>query len=366
MTLYGKGYYMWQIPRCDGGNPLAIVGRATAAGLSHVLIKILDGTFVYNLDKETKTDLLPPVIRALREAGVKVWGWHYVMGDNPVKEAHLAVDRVRALGLDGYAIDAEGEFKKSGKEKAAKRFMHELRAGLASFPIALSTYRFPRLHQDFPFEEFLEGCDYAMPQVYFEGAHNPGQQLERCVEQYMALRSARPVIPTAPTYATSKWRPTPEEIQHLLRRAKEMGLTAANAWSWDFATRPGYIDLWNAVAGFDWPPEAPLADMPERLIGRMNQRDAALVAGLYRDNAAHVTGMRTVVGRAAIQQWYEDLFTNLLPNAQFEMTGKSGSGYSRHFTWNARSSSGVVLDGNDTLGIRDGRVQFHYTYFTIT
>ncbi len=366
MTLVGKGFFIWQIQRCEGGIPGAIAARAKSAGLSHVLIKIADGSeWAYNYDQERNVDLVPPVASALREEGIQVWGWHYIWGKNPIGEARLAIRRIRELDVDGYVIDAEKEFKEKGMRSAAKRFMRELRSALPRLPVALSTYRYPRLHKEVPYAEFLEGCDYAMPQVYFEKAHNPEQQLERTLDQYMDLRPARPVIPTAPTYATSDWEPTKDELRRFFRRAKDLGLTAANAWSWDFASRPQFRDLWDAVAEFDWPAKPPVADVPERLIRRLNKGDAASISKLYVDNAAHVTGARTVLGRPAIRDWYQTVLTEILPNANFTLTGKSGTGDSRHFTWTASSDRGSVLDGNDTLGLRDGSIQYHYTYFTV-
>ncbi|MEW6569197.1 MAG: hypothetical protein AB1449_13730 [Chloroflexota bacterium] len=365
--LHGKGYYIWKVPKCDGGDPQAIARRAAAAGLTHVLIKIADGTsWRYNYNDETKVDYVPPVIAALREVGVSVWGWHYVRGDEPEAEAKLAVERTLELGLDGYVIDAEGEYKKPGRREAAKVFMRQVRAGLKDLPLALSSYRFPRIHSAFPFSEFLEGCDYAMPQVYFEQAHNPEQQLERCVDQYMTLRPARPVIPTAPTYAASDWRPTANEIRRFLARARSLGLSAANAWGWDFATRSAYLDLWQAVAEFEWPAPQETSDVPEKLIAAFNRRDPQGVASLYAERAAHVTGARTVVGRSAIAEWYEAVLSQMLPNGRFALTGKSGSDNSRHFTWTASSERGAVRDGSDTLGLMQGEILYHYTFFTVS
>lgn len=367
MGLVGKGYFIWKLPYCDRGDPQAIARRAAAAGLSHVLIKIADGTsWKYNYNSETETDYVPPVVAALRQKGISVWGWHYVRGDDPEGEARLAVERVREVGVDGYVVDAELEYKKPGRREAAKTFMQKVRADLQDLPIALSSFRFPRVHSAFPFSEFLEGCDYAMPQVYFEGAHNPEEQLERCLDQYMSLRPARPVIPTAPTYASGKWRPTPAEIQRFFARARALGLSAANAWSWDFATRPAYFDLWNAVADFHWPSPPPMSDMPERLIAALNRRDVSGAAALYHQRAAHVTGERTVVGREAVAEWYRGMLERILPNARFALTGKAGRDNSRHFTWTATSSAGTVSDGSDTLGLIQGEILYHYTYFTLS
>lgn len=366
MSILGKGYYIWQLPRCESGNPAAIAQRALDSGLSHVLVKIADGAgWDYNVDGTTKVDMVPPVVQALHDRGIEAWGWHYVRGDQPDAEAQEGVKRINETGVDGYVIDAEGEYHDLAKTWAAKRFMQDIRAAFPKLPVALSTYRYPKTHPLLPYGAFLEGCDYAMPQVYFEMAHNPVDQLKRCVDQYAGLTPARPVIPTAPTYARGDWRPTPTDIQNFIQAAKDMGLKGMNAWSWDIAGKAAFSDLWGAVAGFDWPTKPPVADMPERLIGRLNEGDVGLVAGLYTDNAAHVTGEETIVGKAAIQAWYSDLLKNRLPKAKFQFTGKSGQGRTRHYTWTAMSSAGSVVDGNDTLNVLDGRIMYHYSYFHI-
>ena len=197
MRRPGKGYFMWQIPQCDGGAPAAIAARCASARLTHVLIKIADGSnWTYNYDYQRKVDYIPPVAQALRNVGLQVWGWHYVRGDDPVGEARLAVKRMKALGLDGYVIDAEKEYKEPGKKVAAQRFMQELRAGLSQVPIGLSSYRYPQSHYQVPYAQFLERCDFSMPQVYFEFNHNPEEQLERSVAQYAAIKPARPILVT--------------------------------------------------------------------------------------------------------------------------------------------------------------------------
>lgn len=366
MTLQGKGLFMWQLWNCEKGDPQAIATKTRAAGLSHVLIKIADGdNWRYNLHPKTKEDLIPPVLRACKELGIEVWGWQYVRGRNPIGEARLAIQRGQELGIDGFVIDAEAEYRSTRKRAAATRYMRELRAGFPELPMALSTYRFPKLHQALPYSEFLAGCDYAMPQVYYEQRHNPETQLEITVEQYMALEPARPVIPTAPIYGRGKWRPTAEDTARFFRKAKEMGLSAANAWSWDIGSRTANSDLWNAVAEFEWDHNPPTADMPERLIGRLNEHDSELIAGLYVENAAHVTGERTLFSRPAIAEWYGEFLAAQLPAGKFQLTGKAGSGSTRHYTWTAQSPRGQVVDGNDTLGLRDGKINFHFSYFNV-
>jgi len=369
MTISGKGFFVWQVPNCDGGDPARIAARAEAARLTHVLLKIADGTWAYNIDSHGR-DLLPPIISALRAKGIASWGWHYIYGNDPLGEARLAVQRTLALGLAGYVIDAEREFKLPGKATAARTYVRELRSGLGSLPIALSSYRYPSYHPEFPWTAFLEKCDFNMPQVYWEQAHNPDEQLERSVREISALTPSLPVVPTGSAYATSGWRPAASELTLFLTKAQALGLTGANFFSWDYAIKPGYIDMWDAVARFDWgapppPPPPPEEEITDRILAAWNTRDVATVLALYQPNAAQVSGARTIVGSSPITDWYRNFLGNLLPGGTFTLTGRSGEGNSRHFTWTATSSAGRVLDGNDTLGMRDGKIQYHYTYFTI-
>ena len=364
MTLSGKGIFIWQVAQCEGGNPEQIAGRAEAAGLSHVLIKIADTHWAFGFDRFNH-DRLPPVVEALRRRGIQAWGWHYVRGDDPVGEARAAVSRTRALGLDGYVIDAEKEYKQPGKGGAARTFMEHLRAGLPEAPVALSSYRYPRYHPEIPWTEFLVGCDYNMPQVYWEQAHDPELQLERSAGELLALRPGRPVIPTGSAYGVGAWRPTAGDLRRFFEKAQALGCPAANVYSWDWAGRSGNEDLWEAVAGYDWPaPKEP--DITESLMEALNASKAGKVAGLYTEDAVHVMADRTLEGREAIRQWYKQLLREDLRDGRFELTASSGEGRWRHFTWTCNSPQGNVLDGNDTLGLVEGKIQYHYSFFTLT
>ena len=48
--LEGKGFYIWKIHNCEGGDPWAITRKAQEARLTHLLIKIADGPRAYNVD----------------------------------------------------------------------------------------------------------------------------------------------------------------------------------------------------------------------------------------------------------------------------------------------------------------------------
>ncbi|MGA2489662.1 MAG: hypothetical protein ABSF99_05680, partial [Anaerolineales bacterium] len=157
MALQGKGFFLYNLPQCDGGDPAAIVRAAHAASLSHLFVKIADGEKAFGIDA-SGIDFTAPVVQALRTSGIAVWGWHYVYGNNPIAESAIAIARTQALGLDGYVVDAESEYLRPGMANAARKFMDAVRKTL-TIPIALSSYRFPNYHPEFPWSTFLEFCD---------------------------------------------------------------------------------------------------------------------------------------------------------------------------------------------------------------
>ena len=367
MPLQGKGYFIWKLPKCENANPAAIGRLARSANLTHVLIKIADGIYKYNVEKSTLYDYIPPVAAELKRHGIQVWGWHYVYGMDPQGEARIAIQRVKDLELDGYVVDAEVEYKTAGRATAARAFMTKVRAELPNTPIALSSYRYPSYHPQFPWKEFLNKCDINMPQMYWEKAHNPASQLARCVKEFQAMTPYRPVLPTGAAYGAGTWRPTPADIKEFLDKVQELKIPAANFYSWD-ESRNRFPDLWQAVSEYPWgelPPEPP-KDVADQLIDAWNANDIEQIAALYSSNAAHITRARTVHGLLSIRAWYNTFLNELLPGGRFTRTALSGTGNMRHLTWSATSSKGQVMDGVDTLGLMNDKIVYHYTNFKVT
>jgi len=146
--LTGKGMFIWKILNCFNGDIDKIIEMALEADYSHVLIKIANGVYSYNYDWDKSIDLVPPLVQALKSNGIQAWGWHYLFGDQPSQEAEKAINRIRGLGVDGYVLNAEGFYR--GKYAAAKTFMNILRSEINDIPVALSSYRYPSYHPQFP------------------------------------------------------------------------------------------------------------------------------------------------------------------------------------------------------------------------
>jgi hypothetical protein len=370
--LSGKGWFIWQVSRCEHGVPGAIADQAAAAGLSHVLIKVADRNYAYGIDWRGR-DLVAPVAQALQARGIHVWGWHYVYGEKPVDEARAAVRRANQLRLDGYVIDAESEYKQPRMAAAAQTFMTNLKAGLpAQMPVALSSYRYPSLHPQLPWAAFLEQCDLSMPQVYWQAAHNPAVQLSRSVAEFSNAKlvgTPRPVVPTGSAYGVGDWTATPDDLHNFLSQAQQLKLPAANFYSWDYAAVPDNHELWDAVATFDW--QAGASDqgndeLIKRFFSALNAADLAALGSLYAANAAHVTAESTLFGVGTIVAWYQSLLNTKLPGAVFTLTSLTGTGNSREAHWTAISPHDQVLDGDDTFGILSGHIVYHAAHFTLT
>jgi hypothetical protein len=363
MTLQGKGIFIWRVRGCENGDVQAIADLAQAAGFTHVLLKVADGNFAYNIDTKTGEDLAASLTAALKARKIQVYGWHYVYAYDPKAEADRGIQRVRQLDLDGFVIDAEAEYK--NQNRAANLYMDRLRAGLPNFPIGLSSYRYPALHPNLPWKEFLLKCDFNMPQVYWIGSHNPGDQLRRSLQYFQKITPFRPMIPTGAIFTQGDWRPSVAEIDDFVRTARELNMTAVNFWEWSKARR--YLpEIWDWFAAYNWPGGTTASqDISQQFVAALNRHDPGKIVELYRQDAVHVTDAHAIQGVQQLFSYYTDLLKNLLPDGNFTLTSFSGNGSIRHLTWTAISRGGSVHNGSDTLGLVKDKIAYHYSDFSI-
>lgn len=367
MTFKGKGFFTWRLGSTEGGDPKRIAVEAQRAGLSHVLLKIADGPEVYRGEFRQPTDYVTPTVEALRAKGIQIWGWHYVYGFNPVAEANVAIARIREYGLDLYVIDAEREFKQSGKDQAARTFMKTLRQALPDQPVALCSYRYPSLHADFPWKEFLDRCDYNMPQMYWIGRHDPAAQLRRCVNEFHTRLPQRPIIPAGATFRESGWQPTVAEVVEFMDEAKKLNMPAVTFWEW-YDVRSGIMPgVWEAVRDYPWEGETPQQPpFAQRWIDCLNQHDVDQIVKTYIPNAVHFNPTGPIGGTESLRKWYTRFLNETLADATFTLTGASGTGNILYLTWTAKAKTGVVHNGKDTIGLVGERIAYHYTFFSLS
>src|SRR4030042_1423357 len=242
----------------------SFANMAKDAGFSWVAIKAADGTIHFNQGAGpawAQPDLLQAAINTLRAVGIKVLGWQYIYGANPLKqsiaaiEAQRAIENIERFDFDGWLIDPEKEYKRSGAAAWADIYMTALRSSCPNVPIGLCSYRFPSLHPEIPWHNFLRRCNFHAPQVYWIGAHNPGDQLRKSVRELQALANL-PVVPVGAAYydPTFKWQPTVAELNELDRTAHELKLPGVTWWGGgENGHGAQYIaDFWAATRVPDW------------------------------------------------------------------------------------------------------------------
>lgn len=273
----GVSLFVWMVKSCCKGleaNSQAawqnLCKTARSWELAYVPVKAADGACKFNLsatDGGWHDDILPGLFAAFGQQGLRKVGWQYLYGANPLAEADTAALRIRQLGLQGYILDPEAEYKRAGLG-AARVFMRRLRQLVPNTPLALCSYRFPSLHRDFPWMGFLDEMDAVrgdvhMPQMYWVGderSNGPEVQLERCLNELSALK-ALPLIPVGSAYTqrvgNRSWAPTAEQLENFFAATRRLGCAGASLWCWDSLVQKddgsrGWVDaLQCAAQGWD-------------------------------------------------------------------------------------------------------------------
>ncbi len=259
---------MWIVKRCTGGHspetPEArahIINTMKANGLKSVFIKVADGQNSYNMrdlgNKNYVDDILPALFADLKAAGIPAIGWQYIYGYSPENEAQKAAERIKQFDLDGFIFDPEGEMKAKG-EAAARRYM-ETFCDLIDVPMALSSYRWPSSHPDFPWNGFLDYMsaghgDAHIPQVYWEGdtrPTGPAAQLEKSITELRKLKDL-PFAPAGAAYGRQLkdyyWCASPEQIVSFAEAARKLGCIGMSYWEWGILDEKSYGQgLWEEI-----------------------------------------------------------------------------------------------------------------------
>lgn len=166
------GMWIWYVDSSHRGNVTAIIRQAKRSNIGTLYIKSGDGSNVWR-------QFTPALVRRLQRAGLKVCGWQYTYGRQPVLEARVGAAAKRR-GADCFVINAEAEYE--GKYAAADRYVRELRRQVGPrFPVGLSSFPYGHYHPAFPYSVFLGpgGAHANLPQVYW---HTIGDPVRRSIE----------------------------------------------------------------------------------------------------------------------------------------------------------------------------------------
>ena len=227
-----RGIWIWVVADSSGGSLSAIISRAHQYGIGTVIIKSGDGT-------RTWSQFSAPLVSRLHAAGLRVCGWQFVYGNNPLGEAQVGAATVKARA-DCLVIDAESDYE--GKYIQAQTYIAQLRKRIgANFPVALAGFPYIDFHPAFPYSIFLGpgGAQYNTPQMYWRDIGTTVDTVYSHTYAYNRLYQRR-IYPLGQIYNA----PPPGQVIRFRQVARAYGAPNVSWWDWQEGTQAA----WSAMA----------------------------------------------------------------------------------------------------------------------
>ena len=230
------GMWIWYVDASHGGNLKRIIKRARKSKIGTLYIKSGDGTNVWSQFSSSLVD-------RLQRAGLKVCGWQYVYGRNPVGEAKVSAVAKRR-GADCFVIDAETEYE--GNYSGADRYIRKLRRLVGpKFRLSLSTFPYAHYHPGFPYSVFLGpgAATVNLPQVYWKTIGDSVKEAIGTTWTYNRMYK-RGIYPVGQTYLG----PRLKDLTRFQRFTASYG-SAPSWWSWQETNGSEWSTLGKPLAG---------------------------------------------------------------------------------------------------------------------
>jgi len=261
----GSGMWIWYLSKSEGGDPLAIAAQAAAHGVSTVFVKSADGANVWSQFNAT-------AVAALKATGLRVCGWQFVYGREPVNEA-IAAAAAKDAGADCFVIDAETAYE--GRYAQAQRYMTKLRELVGNdFPVGLTSFPYVDFHPGLPYSVFMApggGAAFNLPQVYWKTIGDTvDESLAHTYEWNLPYETA--IYPLGQTYDG----PDADDIRRFRQLSTAYGARGLSWWVWQFATDSNWDALGVPVDAVDRP-ETLWPTLRARTDGRVGSRGDLVV-----------------------------------------------------------------------------------------
>ena len=244
--LEGKWVWLWNWPRCDGGDAARVAERLKAAGCVGAIIKAHDGARWFDQGQPWRE-----ICRALKTHGLRVAGWAYIYGEDWAGEAQLAIETVQYGEADAYVLDVESELK--GHPDVAESLASRIREAVGrDYPLLYSTFAIARYHREFPYAAFQRHCSGALPLVYWNAFRWPVEQaLGWTYEDYAALgQPLQRVFPVGGLYREGYVTyPVRDDVLRFAALAASAGSAGMSFWSYEHMDEA----MWQAVRDIPWP-----------------------------------------------------------------------------------------------------------------
>ncbi len=258
----GKGMWIYEPAKTEGGNVAAIVAKAKATGLTHLWVRMGSAWDGFNV-----APFMDKLLPAAHAADIKVIGWDFPKLDPMDPDIARATAMIRYTTPSGDRIDAFSPDIESPAEgtrltpENARRYGSRLReAAGADYPLIVTVPRPAKERPNHPYAEIVAGYDAIAPMIYWLD-RQPDTDVAGALREL--AKFGKPVYPVGQAYDGSpeggrKGVPPPEELFRFMRFAQNNGAAGVSFWSWQAANQPA----WNAVRDaleFRPPGSAPVA-----------------------------------------------------------------------------------------------------------
>lgn len=230
----GRGMFVWQLHRCEGGNLAAIIAKAQASGFSFLVM--------HEIALDTQ------VYAKLKAAGLQVGFCFYsVPGVSETARQVIRAKMHRDAGADFICVDAEEFWERlpdgapGWRGPEAADFARQLRASLGPdcWIGNAGAWQWPEAHPNYPDREFGAVFDAAMPERYwteFPPAEPYAKSIATGEKQwslYPDVQGYRSVFPIGSAYGANGEIPAGHQPLEIADLADFDGRYATRAyWDW--------------------------------------------------------------------------------------------------------------------------------------
>ena len=238
---HGKGMWIYEPDKTEGGNAQAIVARAREVGLTHLYVRM--GSHWDGFNVRPFVDALVPAAHA---QGIRVIGWDFPrLGDAwpaDIARAKAMIEHKTPGGhrIDGFSADIETESEGTRvSPEVARAYGAALRELVGADYTLIATVPRPSFKNrpTYPYAEIVENFDAVAPMVYWLN-RQPDTDVAGAVDDLAPF--GKPVFPVGQAYdgkpeGGRAGVPPPEELLRFMGTAHAKGVTGVSFWSWQAA-----------------------------------------------------------------------------------------------------------------------------------
>lgn len=243
----GKGMWLWQPERTEGGDVSRIVQRAVDTGLTHLYVRT--GSSWAGFYAQDFLDRLLPVAHA---AGIRVYGWDFPNLADWKADADRALAAIEYTTRSGDRIDGFASDIETGSEgtritpEGAFAYGTYLRQGVGNdYPLIACVPRPSHKLTWFPYPHVVAQFDAIAPMVYWLN-RTPEGDVAGAVDYLKQF--GKPIMPVGQAYDGSgeggrPGVPPRNELLAFMETAERHGAVGVSFWSWQSADQ----QAWDAI-----------------------------------------------------------------------------------------------------------------------